>query len=124
MSGEIESLINALLDEEPNVYGVALIDANNQLVYQTENWDLTSDVGSVLAARNGEGTAMTLQGVKYMIVENTPERTIGTNVTGQGHVIVVPAGNGLLVTYISPQAGPRDALFNVQSFGSKFAGKL
>jgi len=57
-----------------------------------------------------------------MVVENTEERKIGTNITGKGHLIICPipiGGTGGLVCYIDPAAGPRDALFTVQSYALK-----
>ena len=67
-------------------------------------------------------TNITIQGIKYMIVENTEERKIGTNITGKGHLIIAPVpigGTGALICYINPAAGPRDALFAVQTYALK-----
>ncbi|MFX1329546.1 MAG: hypothetical protein ACFE91_15575 [Promethearchaeota archaeon] len=126
---EIETIIDGLLDEEQNVFGVAIINKDGNLVTQTENWDITNDLGSINELLNqklelGEKgiSSITIQGIKYMIVENTEERKIGTNITGKGHIIICPipiGGTGALITYINPQAGPRDALFNVQEFALK-----
>ena len=80
---------------------------------------IKSPDSKILDIVNNGGSSITLLGVKYMIVENTPERIIGTNITGQGHLIFAPFEHGVLVTYIIPQVGPRDALFNVQSFAQK-----
>ena len=69
-------------------------------------------------------TSIVIQGVKYMIVENTEERKIATNITGKGHVIICPVpigGTGALVCYINPQVGPRDALFAVQEYAKKLS---
>lgn len=57
-----------------------------------------------------------IMNVTYMIVEFTPERIIATNVAHKGHVIIAMHEGWGLVTYIDPSKGPRDALFNVQSF--------
>jgi len=130
----VESLIDDLLNEEQNVFGVAVIDKSGNLVTQTENWDITGDLSAIneLIQNNPElgqkgVTSVQIQGVKYMIVENTEERKIGTNITGKGHLIVAPVpvgGTGALVCYISPQAGPRDALLNVQSYAQKLKDLL
>ena len=125
MSAEIESIIDDLLSEEQNIFGVAIINKSGTLITQTENWDLSSDLGTInelLGAKLELGqrgmSSLTIQGIKYMMVENTEERKIGTNITGKGHVIIAPipvGGTGALICYINPQAGPRDALFTVQS---------
>jgi len=129
MSVEIESIIDDLLSEEQNIFGVAIINKAGTLITQTENWNLSNDLGVIndlLSAKLVLGqrgiSSLTVQGVKYMMVENTEERKIGTNITGKGHIIIAPipiGGTGALICYINPQAGPRDALFTVQSYALK-----
>ncbi|MFX1489619.1 MAG: profilin family protein [Promethearchaeota archaeon] len=126
---EIENIIDNLLTEEQNVYGVAIIGNDGSLITQTENWDLTNDLGPINELLNqklelGQKgiTNITIQGIRYMMVENTEERKIGTNVAHKGHIIICPipiGGAGALITYINPQVGPRDALFNVQDYAKK-----
>ena len=134
MSSEIERLINELLNEEQNVYGVAVINTSGALITQTENWDISNDlslINELLQTKLSLGekgiSSITIQGIKFMIVENTEERKIGTNITGKGHVIIAPVpigGTGALVCYINPQAGPRDALFTVQEFAKKLTNLI
>jgi len=129
---DIEGIIDDLLNTEENVFGVAIIGMNGKLITQTENWDISGDLNAInellhLKLELGEKgiTSITMQGIKYMIVENTEERKIGTNVTGKGHIIIAPipiGGTGALVCYINPASGPRDALLNVQEFALKLKG--
>ncbi|MFW9878870.1 MAG: hypothetical protein ACFFG0_37800 [Candidatus Thorarchaeota archaeon] len=129
MSSEIESIIDDLLNEEQNIFGVAIISKNGNLITQTENWNITNDLDLINELLNlrlelGEKgiSSITIQGIKYMIVENTEERKIGTNITGKGHLIICPVpigGRGALVCYINPQVGPRDALFTAQEYALK-----
>ncbi len=131
MSIEIEKIIDELLNTEQNIDGVAIISKSGSLVTQTQNWDISSDLGKInelITAKLELGqrgiSNISLQGIKYMIVENTEERKIGTNITGKGHIIIAPipiGGTGALICYINPRAGPRDALFTVQSLALKLA---
>jgi len=126
---EIESIIDELLNAEENVLGVAIIGKDGTLITQTENWNISGDLGILNELLNlklelGEKgiTSIVVQGIKYMIVENTEERKIGTNVTGKGHIVIAPVpigGTGALVCYINPAVGPRDALYNIQEFAKK-----
>ncbi|TFF98356.1 MAG: hypothetical protein EU541_06945 [Promethearchaeota archaeon] len=130
MSEKIENLIDELISAEENVYGVAIISKDGNLLTQTENWDISNDINQVnelvqTKLELGEKgiTSITIQGIKYMIVENTEERKIGTNIKGNGHLIICPipvGGTGALVCYINPQIGPRDALLEVQQYAQKF----
>lgn len=129
MTSEIELIINNLLNEEQNVFGIAVINQSGSLITQTENWDISQDLGTInellqtkLELGQKGMSSISIQGIKYMIVENTEERKIGTNITGKGHIIIAPVpvgGTGALICYINPQVGPRDALFTVQSYALK-----
>ncbi|MFX1302444.1 MAG: profilin family protein [Promethearchaeota archaeon] len=126
---EIEAIIDDLLNEEQNIFGVAIISKDGTLLTQTENWDLTNDldlINELLSKKLKLGekgiSSITIQGIKYMIVENTEERKIGTNIAGKGHIIICPVpigGTGGLVCYINPQVGPRDTLFAAQEYAKK-----
>jgi len=129
MSAEIESIIDELLSEEENIFGVAIINKSGTLVTQTANCNLSNDlrkINKLLGAKLELGqrgmSNLAIQGIKFMMVENTEERKIGTNITGKGHVIIAPipvGGKGALVFYINPQIGPRDALFTIQKYALK-----
>ena len=126
---QIEAIIDDLLNEEQDIFGVAIINKDGNLITQTENWNITSDLDLINELLNqklelgekGIGSII-VQGIKYMIVENTEERKIGTNITGKGHIIICPipiGGNGALVCYINPRVGPRDCLFAAQDYAKK-----
>jgi len=126
---EIESIIDDLLNEEQNIFGIGIISRAGELITQTANWDLTNDLALINEMLNlklelGQKgiSSLTILGIKYMIVENTEERKIGTSITGKGHIIICPipiGGTGAIIAYINPQIGPRDALFNVQDYAKK-----
>ena len=131
MTAEIEAVIDELLNEEQNIFGVAIISQAGLIITQTENWDLASnlnDINALLQTKLGLGqkgmSSITIQGIKYMLVENTEERKIRTNITGKGHVIIAPipiGGDGALICYINPQVGPRDALFTIQTYALRLS---
>ncbi len=126
----VEGIIDELLAEEENIYAIAVIGKDGNLLKQTDNWDITGDLSQFseliqthLELGQKGMSSITVQGVKYMLVENTEERKVGTNIKGQGHIIVCPipvGGSGALVCYISPKIGPRDALLTVQQYAQKF----
>jgi predicted regulator of Ras-like GTPase activity (Roadblock/LC7/MglB family) len=134
MSEEIEAVIDELLNAEQNIFGVAIISKDGRLLTQTENWNIAGDLDLINELLNqklelGEKgiSSIIIQGIKYMVVENTEERKIGTNITGKGHIIICPVpigGSGALVCYINPQVGPRDCLFTAQEYAKKLIGLI
>jgi len=120
MEMTIDQIIDDLFDETNlKVGGIGVISSNGTIIYQTENWDLTTHVTLILDTIKVNKGSITLFGIKYMIVEHTPERIIGTNVTGKGHLILAPYEKGVLVSYVLPEVGPRDVLFYVQTAALK-----
>lgn len=116
----IEQIVDTLFTEtKMKVGGVGVISSEGTVVYQTENWDLNAHLPLILDTVKSNKGSLALFGVKYMIVEHTPERIIGTNVTGKGHIILAPYEKGVLITYILPEVGPRDVLFSVQEAAMK-----
>lgn len=123
---DYEQFIFELMDSEPAVFAGAVIDKKGVLKYQTDNWDLQQEIDEINEiideARKPEGSnpgKITIMKVSYMVVEFTPERVIGTNVAHKGHIIISLGDNGAIIAFIDPSKGPRDALFNVQSFARK-----
>lgn len=126
---EIEVIIDELLNEEQNIFGIAILSKDGILLTQTENWDVSNDLDQINELINTKlelgqkgMTNITIQAIKYMIVENTEERKIGTNITGKGHIIICPipiGGTGALICYINPKVGPRDTLFTAQEYAQK-----
>jgi len=43
----IENIIDDLLNEEEKVFGVAIIGKDGSLITQTENWEISGDLGSI-----------------------------------------------------------------------------
>ncbi len=123
MSEKVENLVWELIDVDNNVGGVCVINKSGKVVFQTDNWDLKGDADNLLKL-NESASSVSILGIRYMIVENVPERIIGTNVTGKGHVIICPAGKGIVVMYIIPTAGPRDALFDAMTFSGKIGALI
>ena len=131
MTAEIEAVIDELLNEEQNIFGVAIVSQSGSLITQTQNWDISGDlsiINELLQTKLGLGqkgmSSLTIQGIKYMLVENTEERKIGTNITGEGHVIIAPVpigGERALICYINPQVSPRDALFTIQTYALRLS---
>ncbi len=143
MSGDINNIVEWLMYEQQNIFAVAIVGSGGNLVFQTDNWDISpvlSEVNKLLAHNPGGGSdeyysgvskppisSITISDVKYLIVESTSERKVATNPGGQGHLLIcpVPAGGPAgLVCYVSGEIGPRDALLEVENYAAKLVGLI
>ena len=123
MSEEVVSALDRILDINENIQGVAMVDGKGKVLAQTSNWDLEKDAPGFMTSWNSNQGSVSILGIRYVVVENTPERLIGTNATGKGHVIGVTAGPAKIIVYINPAIGPTQVLNDVFMSGLKI-GKL
>nr|MDO8109496.1 hypothetical protein [Candidatus Sigynarchaeota archaeon] len=113
MNDQVVQMLEKMLDINENIYGVALVDGKGKVLAQTANWDIRKDSPGFVAAWNANQGSVSLLGIRYVVVENTPERLIGTNATGKGHVIGASAGPAKVIVYINPAIGPTVVLNDV-----------
>lgn len=113
MNQEVITLLEQILDINDAIGGVAMVDGTGAVLFQTENWDLRNEAPGIITTWTTCQGSITVMGVRYVIVENTPERLIGTNVTGKGHIMCVTAGTAKIIVYIEPTIGPTQVLNDV-----------
>jgi len=139
----VSNIIEWLIYEEPMIFAAAVIGSNGTVVHSTDNWDVSpnlNELNALIAHNPGGGqdeyysgvskppvSSLSISGVKYLVVESTSERKVGTNPGGQGHLLICPipaGGPGALVCYVSPDVGPRDTLLHVENYAHKLVGLI
>lgn len=107
---DLGTAIMNLMQADPSITAVTAINASGQILMQTENWDISPDIPGILSIWQGGGGSLNIQGIKYITLEAAPERIVGTNVQGQGHIVGMRLGTGAIIAYVSPSGEPRGAL--------------
>ena len=124
---EIKKIIDELgidaLESNTKIAGVAVVSDSGNIVFQTDNWDLTNQTNIILNVIKGDRSFVLNDG-EFSVVETTTEGIIGTNDSGMGHVIFAPFQGGVLVSYAMPQADPPKALVFLKTFAMKLNGKV
>ncbi|UCC18969.1 MAG: hypothetical protein JSV62_12795 [Promethearchaeota archaeon] len=105
----IEELGIVSLESNMKIAGVAVISDSGDLIYQTENFDLTNHTNMVLDVLKGAHSFI-LSNTNFSVIETTNEGIIGSSDSGMGYVLFVPFHRGVLVSYAMPQADPYKAL--------------
>ena len=119
----IDELGIAALEANTKIAAVAVVSDSGDLVFQTDNWDLTNQTNIILNVIKGDRSFVLNDG-KFSVVETTTEGIIGTNDSGMGHVIFAPFQGGMLVSYAMPQADPPKALDFLKSYAMRLNGKV
>lgn len=99
----IETILAGLWNANQYVSAITILhNSNSSIVYQTSNWDISPDLNSIWATWNSQGSAVEVQGIRYMTLQCTPERMVCSSLKGQGHIIAVNVGKLSAVAYVLP----------------------
>jgi hypothetical protein len=103
----IKSVVNKLQKHYPDAAEVAVVDKGGKALFSTSKWDIKKDIKEVLAKwASGNAQFVTLDGIRYSILQMEPERFIGTNRKNKGHLIgaSTPDGKNYMLAHIRPKA--------------------
>ena len=124
---EIKKIIDdmgiAALEANTKIAGIAVVSESGNLIFQTENWDLTNQTNFIFNVIKGE-RSFVFNNVEFTIVETSTAGFIGTNDNGMGHVIFTPFQGGVLAAYAMPQADPTKALEFLNTSAVRLNGKI
>jgi hypothetical protein len=103
----IKSVVDKLQKHYPDASQVAVVDRSGKLLYSNGKWDVKRDIKDVLANwTSGNAQFVTLDDIRYSILQMEPERFIATNRKNKGHLIgaSTPEGDTLFLAHIKPKA--------------------
>ncbi|MFW9942385.1 MAG: hypothetical protein ACFFFT_15210 [Candidatus Thorarchaeota archaeon] len=103
----IKSVVDKLQKHYPDATQVAVVDKSGKVLYSSGKWDVKKDIKGVLANwASGNAQFVTLNEIRYSILQMEPERFIATNRKNKGHLIGAssPEGNTLFLAHIRPKA--------------------
>ncbi|MEM1657518.1 MAG: hypothetical protein QXK94_00570 [Candidatus Jordarchaeales archaeon] len=119
---QIISVINELLSTNENITAAAVITNDGRIIYQTNNWDVSVDAPSLIASWREKAPAISVQGIKYSVLQTTEERLVATNVSGLGHIILATIQRrGFLMVYVTPQGDAGGSYVDVSRAAMKLA---
>lgn len=103
----IKSVVSKLQKHYPDATKVALVDKQGKVLFTTGKWYVKKDIKEFLAKwASGNAQFVTLDGIRYSILQMEPERFIGTNRKNKGHLIgtSTPDGKNYMLAYVRPKA--------------------
>ncbi|MFX1295534.1 MAG: hypothetical protein ACFFD2_11885 [Promethearchaeota archaeon] len=109
----VEYLIRELMNTNTTITAVTYISPDGNIIYQTSNWDISSDTIGILNSWRQQSPSVVVQGIKYSTLQCTPERLVSTNILGQGHIVASSERNRILLAYITPDGGAGIAYMDV-----------
>jgi hypothetical protein len=102
-----------LYENNPKIQAFA-VAKNGVIVWQTENWDLTEDIKSIIEAPPSASGKVSAGGVKYKRVQSGKDFYIGSSGKDQGHLLIVKINDSSwVVAWADTSAIPELAIIDV-----------
>ena len=103
-----------LMQSDPNIIAAAVIQGK-QVIYTTDNWDISGDVDRVVSSWVGQNAQFIMvSGVKYSILQMEPERLVAISLKGEGSICAAKDDEHKLICYLQPDGDARGAIMDVQ----------
>ncbi len=103
-----------LMQSDPNIIAAAVIKGK-QIIYTTDNWDISGDVDRVVSSWMGQNAQFIMvSGVKYSILQMEPERLVAISLKGEGSICAAKDDEHKLLCYLQPDGDARGAIMDVQ----------
>ncbi len=123
--------INSLMDDiaiaafenKTGVASLALVDDNGKVVYQSKNWDLTTQVKTIINVVKGS-KEFVMNSVSFSVTSMDPARIVGINKNGLGSVVILRYTGGSLVSYIMPGSNIENAVKFLGQYESQIIRSL
>ena len=99
-----------LMQKDPSIIAAAVIKGSDTILYSTDNWDISPDIGKVISSWNSMNAQfIMISGVKYSILQCTSERLVATSIRGEGHILGYKDEEHKLIIYLEPDGEPMGA---------------
>lgn len=124
MSVDYAAIVRSLMQSESSILAIAIIDNSSNIVYTTDNWDISAEVKMISSGWVTQKLpAITISGVKYMTLQVSEIDLVATNITGQGHIVGVKDEQIKVIAYIQPEGDMKGAIVELtrglRAMGSK-----
>ena len=104
-----------LMQADPHIIAAAVISGSNEIVYSTDNWDISADISRVISSWVGQNAQFIMvSGVKYSMLQCEPERLVATSIRGEGSIVAAKDDEHKLIAYLEPDGYAPGAAMDVQ----------
>ena len=113
-----------LYTNNPKIQAFA-VAKGDEVVWQTENWNLLDDIKQIVRAPNEETSKVSVAGVKYKRVASTRDSFLGTAADGKGHLLVVRINErGWAIAWAESTSVPELALVDLARTAIHLSGDV
>ena len=124
MPSDPQTAVYSLMQKDPSIIAAAVVQGNDNVLYSTDNWDISPDISRVISSWNSMNAQFVMiSGVKYSILQCTSERLVATSIRGEGHIIGAKDDEHKLIVYLEPDGEPMGATMDTARALSEMSSK-
>ena len=124
MPSDPQTAVYSLMQKDPSIIAAAVVQGNDNILFSTDNWDISPDVSRVISSWNSMNAQFVMiSGVKYSILQCTSERLVATSIRGEGHIIGAKDEEHKLIVYLEPDGEPMGATMDTARALSEMSSK-
>ena len=124
MPSDPQTAVYSLMQKDPSIIAAAVVQGNDNILFSTDNWDISPDVSRVISSWNSMNAQfIMISGVKYSILQCTSERLVATSIRGEGHIIGAKDEEHKLIVYLEPDGEPMGATMDTARTLSEMSSK-
>ena len=116
---EIKKLIDDMgitsFENNMKVAGLAVLSDSRDIIYQTENWDLSGYQDIFFGAFKG-ANSIEFNNLEFLVEMVSEDTMIGANSQGMGYILGVSFKGGILLCYALPGGDPNSILAFLKSY--------
>ncbi len=121
----MDAYTKAYNDSGQMVQAWGVITTAGQVLWQSNNWDLTADAPQLAQAITRGATSVTQNMVKYSVLRKTDDSLVAKNMQGNGILILARIeGPKWVVAWASPDAQPDLVYTDVDRAARTLKGKI
>jgi hypothetical protein len=119
-----QTAVYNLMQADPHIIAAAVLTDKSEIIYSTDNWDISADIGRVVSSWIGQNAQFIMvSGVKYSILQCEPERLVATSIRGEGSIVAAKDDEYKLIVYLEPDGYAPGAVMDVQRSLSSMTAK-
>ena len=121
---KVKTLIDRIIKPEAKIISIAVIEGENEIVYSTDNWDISNDIEELNSLWNqSKSTRIKISGIEYIILQSTQDKLIATNLRKKGSFVGFRDEERMVFCKVdgdgSPQIGLMEASKELRERSSK-----
>ena len=88
------------------IIAVALVQGKDTILYTTDNWDISPDIGRVISSWSSlNALIIVISGIKYTVILCTSDILVAYSLKGNDHIFIAKEEDYTLILHVEPDSG-------------------